>query len=252
MDKGTLARRFEKLEQQNRYLKYAVVAIGLALALPWVLGAVKDTRNQTVHGRRFVLSDGKGKLRAFLGADEDEEGRVGLYLYDQLGKRSAALYVKKGHSGLALYGNASKERARLDLGEHDISLTFYDKNGQEAARFSQGHTISQLVLGGGNDGHDPQKPGISTGGKANLSLRFDTHQTGSGMISIGGSDSGSHIRLKTDAGGSHLLLRNQENDVRVELAPAKDHPSIKLNASQQSVPTIAIFDQEGNLVSQLP
>jgi len=251
LDTGTLGQQFEKLERQYRILRYAVVVLGLALVLPWILGAVKDSRNQTIHGRRFVLSDGKGKLRAFLGADEDEEGRVGLYLYDQLGKRSVALYVKKGHSGLALYGNASKERARLDLGEHDISLVFFDKNGQDAARFSQGQTISQLVLGGGNRGHHPQMPNSSAGEKPNLRLIFDTHQTGAGMITIGSSKSGSHIQLKTDAGGSHLLLRNQQRDMRVEIAPSKDSASIKLNASQ-TAPSVAIFDHDGNIVSQLP
>ena len=173
MDNRLLAKRIDRIEQQNRRLKIVIVVFGIALALPWVMGAVKDSRNQTIHGRRFILSDGKGKLRVFIGADEDEEGRVGLYLYDQLGKRSAAMYVKQGHSGLALYGHANQERARLDLGNQEVSLTFYDRNGRQGAKFSQGDLMSRIVLGGNETLGENDDPMGLIGRNTNVSLSFD-------------------------------------------------------------------------------
>ncbi len=246
-----LIQRVKKLEKQSRRTKWFAVVIVTAVVLPWSLGAVNDPKNQTVSGRRFVLIDGKGNLRMFLGADDDDEGRVGLYLYDQVGKRSAALYVKKGQNGLVLYGKNNKERARLYLDEQEVGLSFYDKSGREQTRFSQGRTVSRLALGVSRTTADADASGSSPEPGDRLLLSFDSRENGLSVISMGDRQAGSHIQLEASKDRSHLLLRNREGNRRVQLSPATDSPSMKLNTSHD-VPGIAIFDPEGRVISQLP
>lgn len=252
MDLDQINYRLETVERQNRRIKTVTFAMAAALLMPWMLGAVVDSRNQTIHGRRFVLTDGKGKLRVFLGADEDDEGRVGLYLYDQLGKRSAALYVKKGNSGLALYGEGNQERGRLELREQDVRLTLYDGDGQEGTTILQGQTLSQLILGVQTKNLDQDtdlaKPSNEQG---NINLSTDSRQEGISVISMGNRLAGSHIELKSNQTVSHLSLRNQDRRQHIELSPAIDRPSIRLNASA-SGPSVAILDGEGEVVGSLP
>lgn len=249
MDIRTLTQRLEKLESLNKRLRVLAIIALAACVLPWVLGAARDTQSQTLQGRRLVLFDAQGHLRAFIGPDEENEDRVGLYLYDRTGKKSASLYVKEDQAALSLYGSDNKERARFALNDRNVDLTFYDLAEQKQMRLSLDGTASSLGLGG-SDEYGRHVAGLTSNGN-HASLYFDTRPNGSSNISMGNREIGSHVHIQAGTGNSHLLLRSQDGQSRIQLEPADDQPSIKMNASTH-VPSLMIFDLEGNMISHLP
>lgn len=251
MNDRPLARRIERLEKHNRRMMILTAALLAGAVLPWVLGAAEDVHSQTLRARRFLLVDGNNRLRVFLGADEDEEGRTGLYLYDQLGKRSAALYVKKGHSGLALYGENNKQRARLELGPSEVGLTLYDAQSDPRAQLAHDLSVSRLTLGPSAGRQDTQPDRPTSTSNPNLTISFDAANHGRSLIRMGSQEAGAHIELNVNPAASHVLLRNQAGDARIQLAPSADQPSLILNALAES-PAITVVDAQGRIVSHLP
>lgn len=67
-DVGALVRRLEKLEQQSRRLKWAVVMALLLLAVIWLMSRVPP-KGRTIEAERFAIRDNQGKLRAQLTGD---------------------------------------------------------------------------------------------------------------------------------------------------------------------------------------
>jgi hypothetical protein len=213
-----LGGRVERLEKQNWWMRTAVIAALALAALPWALGAKKEEleKDPTLRGQRIVLLDAAGKLRVFIGADEDRDGRIGIYLYDQLGQRSAAMYVNNQQSGLSLYGQNNTERASLQLdGQGDLGLRFYDQEKSEHL-------------------------GLSVTGPGNMTT-----------ISLGDSDTGSHARLRTGEDGSYFLLRNATDDARIQLMPSRSDPGIKVDASA-GLPGVVVLDPQGEVTGRLP
>ncbi len=244
-----LVQQIAGLERRNRRTQILVIVALAGLMLPWAMGAARDNKDQTLQARRIVLFDQDGKLRVFIGADKERDGRVGLYLYDQLGQRSAAVYVKPGHGGFSLYGPNNRERASLSLNPYHVGLSLYDSEKQEKLRLALEGDRSSLGLGP-SDEFGRHLAGLSANGN-NSSLYMDTRQDGSSLISLGDQNSGSHVRLQTSKIGSHLLLRSHDGLSRVQIEPANDRPAIKMDATTHS-PSLVIFDAQGQLISHLP
>jgi len=168
----TLARRLDRVERENRWLKRAGV-VALAVMAASIAASVvmepfiADREAQKVHPRvrarvveaeKFVVKDTTGKIRANLSTGDG--GSVGIGLYDLDGKSRIALNVQAdGGSGLHFsYGNGA--RAALGVWPDGTPvLHFYDQEGKVRAllvvdaedgatlRFSDGEENVRAVVG---------------------------------------------------------------------------------------------------------
>jgi hypothetical protein len=120
-----LAQRLEKVEQQNRRLRGAGIAVVVLAAAGLLMGQAMP-RAQTVEAREFILRGAEGKVRADLVAFKDG---LALTLLDESGKSRATLAVDKPGPRLSLYDENGKPRARLAVYEDGPALILLDENG---------------------------------------------------------------------------------------------------------------------------
>lgn len=121
-----LTRRLERLERDNRRLKLggAVVVVGLA-ALALMGQVVPGQLPKVVEAEQFVLRDARGQVSALLSA---EPFLKGLTVFDEGGKKRAALELIAGSPRLSLADANGKERVALELTGEVSRLALSDLN----------------------------------------------------------------------------------------------------------------------------
>jgi hypothetical protein len=181
----TIEERLERLEKENRRLKYLLFSLLFLVAGVFFVGATAKKKGKPVSDEirthRLVLVDSKGKDRGVLGMDKecpflglyDEEGisRISLavekygsilVLNDENAKAGAVLSMLEGIpklvlSDLALEGDKLLEGARgmaiLTLEDDGPSLQLYDGKGKEKGDLAIIRGIPALVL---SDGENPK------------------------------------------------------------------------------------------------
>ncbi len=148
----TLARRLDKVERENRWLKRAGVVALAVIATVVLMGQATESKvAKVVKAEKFVVQDSSGKIRATLATSD---GSVGLELYDDEvnekfrvrlgveanGETRLVLNAKEEKNGIVL-GTApdgvllgvhrGKQRVTLGVGfEIGGSLGFTDRNGR--------------------------------------------------------------------------------------------------------------------------
>ena len=152
MTQGTLtlsavAGRLEKLERQNRRLKYAGAAALLLVSAVLLMGQAAPVP-ETIEARTFIVLDAHGTPRAILTAAESggglslhdpdgnvrallissEEGTV-LTLFDADGTERVMLEATEGGSGLYLRDANENLRVGLALIEAEPALGLFDRQG---------------------------------------------------------------------------------------------------------------------------
>ncbi len=112
----TLEDRMAKLERQNRSMKLAGLAALLIAAAVVLMGqASRPEALEELRGRRLVIVDEDGLVRATLGAT-DSGAR--LLMYDTVGNLRLDMDVSEFGPGLVL--NDSGRRTRVGLGVFDV------------------------------------------------------------------------------------------------------------------------------------
>lgn len=110
-----LAGRLDKLERQNRRLKWTVFAvplIGTALIGLVAADPGKDTRKDTVITQNLILQDEKGKTTATLTTEKDGPHFV---LYDRKGKVRVRIAADFEGKGPAVFLLDKKDNVRATL-----------------------------------------------------------------------------------------------------------------------------------------
>ncbi|MCH7540625.1 MAG: hypothetical protein IH999_09560 [Proteobacteria bacterium] len=153
MTQGTLTLsavggRLERLEKQNRRLKYAGAAILLLISAVLLMGQVAPVP-EGIAAREFIVLDAYGTPRAILTATESggglslhdpdgnvrallissEEGTV-LTLFDADGTERVMLEATEGGPGLYLRDANENLRVGLALIEAEPALGLFDANGR--------------------------------------------------------------------------------------------------------------------------
>ena len=130
MTPGTLelrdvAKRLERLEKQNRKLKYAGAAALVLVSAVLLMGQAAPVP-ETIEARQFIVRDADGKARAVLGVTE-AGGSLGLC--DADGNARALLGVTETGPTLWLHDADGTTRALLVAAEAGAVLGLHDPNG---------------------------------------------------------------------------------------------------------------------------
>lgn len=129
MTQGTLtlsavAGRLERLEKQNRRLKYAGAAILLLISAVLLMGQVAPVP-EGIAAREFIVLDAYGTPRAILTATESGGG---LSLHDPDGNVRALLISSEEGTVLTLFDADGTERVMLEATEGGPGLYLRDAN----------------------------------------------------------------------------------------------------------------------------
>ena len=102
----TLAPRLERLERENRWLKWLGCALVITTIAAMLINAKRPelilSPSRTVEAEKFVLKDSSGKVRAVLGESESKlsylsnsgGSQYGLFLYNKDGKSTVAELIE--------------------------------------------------------------------------------------------------------------------------------------------------------------
>lgn len=122
-----LDRRLNRLERQNRILKWFVLMAGLAMVVAGLLPG-QAPANKTVEANSFILRDQNGTVRASLVM---EDGAPFFRLFDSAGRPRVVESVTVVGAGLALLDATGKPRAALLATlTGDPSLSLFDEDGK--------------------------------------------------------------------------------------------------------------------------
>lgn len=129
MTQGTLTLsavggRLERLEKQNRRLKYAGAAILLLISAVLLMGQVAPVP-EGIAAREFIVLDAYGTPRAILTATESGGG---LSLHDPDGNVRALLISSEEGTVLTLFDADGTERVMLEATEGGPGLYLRDAN----------------------------------------------------------------------------------------------------------------------------
>lgn len=146
---GSLRKRMEQLERQNRWMKWTVLAC-LLLAISTSTAAYLNARTgksinimgksspgvvfDEVRAKRYLLVDEKDKQRGIFGFSE--KGEPGLGLKDQQGKTRSAFVMVDGEPSLDIYDRQGKGRGQFCSNKDgELGLAVYDQQGRTRAVF---------------------------------------------------------------------------------------------------------------------
>ncbi len=137
----TLARRLDRVERENRWLKRAGL-VALAVIAAVVLVGQAMPKSRIVEAAKFVLTDANGKVRAVLGQESGgttapsvaevlrpakiELGKYGLHLYGADGGMRASLtgsWLLGGGGYLYLQDKETASSAELMVGSNGAMLS---------------------------------------------------------------------------------------------------------------------------------
>jgi hypothetical protein len=149
-----LVRRIDRLEGENRRSRRTTTAIALVLVAVFLMGQTAS-KGSTVEAQKFVLKDGRGKIRAVLGEFSQDEP-FGLLIFDANQRIRTKLGLQEdGSPALLLTDDRGVDRVMLHpasglrlLGDGP-SLTLGVNYGNEPALHlidKDGWTRAALVL----------------------------------------------------------------------------------------------------------
>jgi len=117
----TLARRLERLEGENRWLKCLTLTLLMGIAAMGLMGQTAPHRPlRALEAEEFLLRDSRGQVRASLGTTQNPSTTV-LQMHSENGKPRTRLIVS-GDGTSSLEVMDSSERVRVLLGVRDNGL----------------------------------------------------------------------------------------------------------------------------------
>ena len=118
---NTLARRLDRLEGENRWLKRITLMLLLGAAAMALMGQTPQHRPlRTLEAEEFLLRDSRGQVRASLGTTQNPRATV-LQIHNENGKPRTRLIVSgDGTSSLEVLD--SSDHIRVLLGVRDNGL----------------------------------------------------------------------------------------------------------------------------------
>ena len=126
-------RRLNRLERQNRALRYLFLLIFLIIAGVVLMG--QSQTNETMQAQRFILTDADGNTRAMLSTNE--QGGANLVLVDANGKQRVNLGMTLSETLLSMLDSDAKVRTMLGTDNaHGTFLSINNANGRRRAELA--------------------------------------------------------------------------------------------------------------------
>jgi len=209
-DFNILVERLSRLERQNRLFKGIGCALALMLLVGLVAAAQERGQARTVEAERFLLKDGRGKVRAELGMDKNG---VHLLLHDENEKVRLDAAVFQAGPGMALLDEAGAVRYSVSINNKGPVLSLADENQKPRAVlrvFKEGPGLAFL------DEKDADRTVLSYTTKNGASLdMFD-------------ADKQQVMALRAKSGLNGLALFDESGRPRAALIDGKSGPKIEL------------------------
>ncbi len=120
--------RIERLERENRRIKKCALLVAMLFGALFVMGQSPAQKSAPVKAvkvldaGKFILKDGRGKMRAELSLFAD---RPALVFYGESGAPTLSMGIESDGSGLTLYGPGAEKAAVLYSNPAGPVLTMY-------------------------------------------------------------------------------------------------------------------------------
>ena len=139
--------RIEKVERQNRWLKYLGLS-ALMLVAAVMLSGQASPDNNLLEARRFTLRAETGEVRAELGMTSSLPGGKGpcLTLYDEKKNKRAVLSVMEYGPDLVFYDAHGEERAKLVVADGGPRMVLRGTGGKIQVQLAVNADIPWLAL----------------------------------------------------------------------------------------------------------
>ena len=132
----------QRLDRELRLWKRCGALLFLMAVGAFCAGSryAQDIPDVVAAKKGFVVTDKNGQIRSYFGFEED--GRVGMYLTDRMGKKRVGLGVNPQDDGygVVVYDKEERLRAFLGLVQETYCLHFYDE--RSVPRTTVGHKPS--------------------------------------------------------------------------------------------------------------
>jgi hypothetical protein len=122
-----LVARLENVEKQNRRLKHIGVAVLIVLGACLAMGGKDQPKDQTAHSSKFILRDGNGKDRAWLGMGKDGPA---LHFLDENGAERSGITMMKDGLAVSWLDPRGKLMSGLSVQRSGVAVVSVDENGQ--------------------------------------------------------------------------------------------------------------------------
>ena len=261
----SIERRLQALERQNRRLRSAVLALGIAALSAALLGQAAP-RPRSLQADSITLVDAAGRPRLALGVMDDEpfilfkdgKERVRMVMsidaegseltyYDTNGKRRVALAETGPGAGLEFYDPQERRRVGLLTTEETPTLVFADKEAR-----------TRMLIGIGDDGPDIEM--YSAGAKRRVALG-SLEQTGP-RFALFDQDGLVRLAAGVSGAGPALILSDDRIQPRLQIDVGAEGPGLvlkrpsgRLGASFQLAdgkPALSVVDPNGGVVFSAP
>jgi hypothetical protein len=243
----TLAR----VETEHRRLKRVAVAALAGIAAVVLMGQARPSRvAKVVEAERFVLRDGRGRLRADLRM-ADRAGPE-LALYDEDVPRLLVGLGSDGSPSLALYGKDGVQRASLDLqSDGTVAMHFTDTGGQRRVGLSIGSNgVPGLALLG-QDGTRRIDLELSVDGRPRLRLADANGRTHAALQVLPDGTAGLAVSDRADTTRGGIML-GPDGAPSVELSDQAGNRRVMVYVAQDGEPHLVFLDPGGRPVWGAP
>lgn len=275
-DLEAVVKRLEKVESQNRRLKWAGGLVLVVLCAVVLMGQASP-KKRIVEAEQFILRDVDGNMRAFLSLVEDspslvlhdkhgnpvvllgvfQDGSPSLAFFDKQHNPCAVLSVSDGSPSLTLRDKDGKIRAKLSLfDDGSPSLALRDKDGKTRAELSTfGDGLPLLVL---YDRHGKSRASLgvredgTSGIEAEGFILRDTHGRGRVLLGVMKGKWGLYLFDLEEKLRASLLVGEEDRTWVSALSLVADGETRGMFGIVNGRPQLAILDREGKVIFRAP
>ncbi len=239
----TLSERVERLERQNHRLKQTGLLTLLAIASFFLMGQMKATK--ALEAGKFILKDGRGKMRAELGLLRD---RPMLVFYDEAETVMLSMGAQAEGSGLTIFDADSRQSAVLDCTANGPVLSFFSE-GQKRLNLSlttQGPAIGLQ----GRTGEARGAIGLTSDDIPFIHL-FGSGERGGAQLLVAPDRTALRFFDASDQARAVLGIADKNSDPGLVLNDSNGKARTILMLTSQG-PSLDFYDRDGAKIAEVP
>ena len=241
----TLARRLDRVERENRWLKQAGVVALAVIAAVVLMGQVTQ-ESRIVEAEKFVLKDENGITRGVFGLTLLDIGIPVLALYDSDGNRRAVLGLSGADTpSLILSDETGTDRITIGVGNDSNPVLFFWPKGPHKKT-----TPARIQLSLDADGYSRLSLGSR---KARITLAAASDGSAGVLLSSNGEKPRHRASFHLSEDGSPgLILVDENGNVRAELGSTSVETTRTGVVEQRPESSLVLFNKKGKVIWSAP